>query len=216
MPAWFGSAADSPADKDHWLQAWGLSRDLVSVSYLQRAIFGVMRDMGLDVAMEYNEGLFSVDLALFLQPTRPGGERRKVRWCESAQLNHGGGCFSIFAGNDRVVACPVSVEIVLLPSAISSSSPGSLQLWLTPWALSRKSKALSWPWVSGCQRGLQVGQCDTPCNGPGLRAQLPAIVVRSVIITIIYQAVCECACTGACRWLLRPMACSTTPATKSW
>ena len=178
----------------------------MSVSNLQLAIFGVLRDMGLDVTMEYNEGVFSVDLALFLQPTRAGGERRKVRCCESAQLNHGGGCFSISAGIDRVVACPVGGEIVLLPSAMSSSSPGSLQLWLTPWALSRKSKALSWPWVPGCQRGLQVGQCDTPCDGPGLGAQLPALVVRCVIVTITFQAVCECVCTGACRWLLRPMA----------
>lgn len=94
MPAWSSYAADSPADKNYCLQAWGSIRDLVSVSYLQRAIFIVMRDMGLDVAMEYNEGLFSVDLALFLQPTRPGGERRKVCCCESALLHQGegGGC----------------------------------------------------------------------------------------------------------------------------
>ena len=49
------------------------------MSQLQKAIHRGLRDAGLDVQMEYNEGLFSVDLALFLPPSRPGGDLRKVR-----------------------------------------------------------------------------------------------------------------------------------------
>ena len=48
------------------------------MSQLQKAIHRGLREAGLDVQMEYNEGLFSVDLALFLPPSRPGGDRRKV------------------------------------------------------------------------------------------------------------------------------------------
>lgn len=49
------------------------------MSQLQKAIHRGLREAGLDVQMEYNEGLFSVDLALFLPPSRPGGDRRKAR-----------------------------------------------------------------------------------------------------------------------------------------
>lgn len=61
------------------LQAWKKSRDLVRVSQLQLAIQRSLREAGLDVQMEYNEGLFSVDLAVFLPSEHPGGEKRKVR-----------------------------------------------------------------------------------------------------------------------------------------
>ena len=48
------------------------------MSQLQKAIHRGLREAGLDVQMEYNEGLFSVDLALFLPPGRPGGDKRKA------------------------------------------------------------------------------------------------------------------------------------------
>ena len=191
MPAWFGYAADSPADKSYWLQAWGSIRDLVSVSYLQRAIFGVMRDMGLDVALEYNEGLFSVDLALFLQPTRPGGERRKVCCCDSAQLHQGKGGGTHAFQFLHVVACPVGVEIVLLHSAMSCSSPGLLQLWLTPWALSGKSMALSWAMVAWPpERSAGWGSVTLCVMGLAFGPHFPSLVVRGVMVRLLFIKLC--------------------------
>ncbi len=61
------------------VQAWRKSKEWVTVSQLQKAIHRGLREAGLDVQMEYNEGLFSVDLALFLPPSHPGGDRRKAR-----------------------------------------------------------------------------------------------------------------------------------------
>ena len=60
-------------------QAWRKSKEWVTVSQLQKAIHRGLREAGLDVQMEYNEGLFSVDLALFLPPSHPGGDKRKAR-----------------------------------------------------------------------------------------------------------------------------------------
>ena len=48
------------------------------MSQLQKAIHRSLRDARLDVQLEYNEGLFSVDFALFLPPARPGGNPRKA------------------------------------------------------------------------------------------------------------------------------------------
>ena len=61
------------------LQAWKKSRDEVTVSMLHMAIARSMRELGLRVQLEYNEGYFSVDLAMFLPPSTPGGQPRKVR-----------------------------------------------------------------------------------------------------------------------------------------
>ena len=61
------------------LQAWANSRQDTRISYLQRAVCRTLREAGLEVQMEYNEGFFSVDTALFLPPRSPGGKPRKVR-----------------------------------------------------------------------------------------------------------------------------------------
>ena len=68
------------------LQAWARSRQWTTISYLQRAICRTLREAGLEVQMEYNEGFFSVDTALFLPPQSLGGRSRKVRPRESAIL----------------------------------------------------------------------------------------------------------------------------------
>ena len=51
----------------------------MTVSMLHMAIARSMRELGLPVQLEYNEGYFSVDLAMFLPPSVPGGQPRKVR-----------------------------------------------------------------------------------------------------------------------------------------
>ena len=51
----------------------------MTVSMLHMAIARSMRELGLPVQLEYNEGYFSVDLAMFLPPSAPGGQTRKVR-----------------------------------------------------------------------------------------------------------------------------------------
>ena len=51
----------------------------MTVSMLHMAIARSMRELGLPVQLEYNEGYFSVDLAMFLPPSAPGGQTRKAR-----------------------------------------------------------------------------------------------------------------------------------------
>ena len=59
-------------------QAWRKSKSWVTVSQLQMAIQRALRDARLEVQLEYNDGLFSVDFALFLPPSHPGGNVRKA------------------------------------------------------------------------------------------------------------------------------------------
>jgi hypothetical protein len=70
-----------------WLsQEWQQQKSRVRVSALQWSILSAVQDAGLPVQMEYNEGLFSIDMAVFL-PGKHGRPPLKVCTCSACRPN---------------------------------------------------------------------------------------------------------------------------------
>lgn len=66
------------------MQSWNTIKHQVRVSSLQWSILNAVRHAGFKVHPEYNDGLFSIDVAVFLESSN--GEPIKASMCMATSL----------------------------------------------------------------------------------------------------------------------------------